>query len=338
MTSSSELLDLKKPRNRSGGVLMKVEDVKMHANDFNFNDMCSSLQVAEKEYIETYKSVFSEKIKNINMSTYSGETLDLSWNGHYSTSRNHFPVKNYIFHAFPILQEYVTRNCIIMECGCGTGSTLIPLLYNFGSNPTVYIGFDVSVKAIEHMKENLKKSNINVGEKLLLFEYDIAANHCSDSFEEKRYKEEANFAHLHLKNYIDRNFSKLNGKRCDIVLLVFVLSALRSVDSILLCLRRLWHSMEFGGLILFRDYAIGDHNFFRYITRNNGIIDDILFTKEDGTSQVFFCEAIIKKLFVTAGFECYSNENPVYHCNRIHNRKNGKTMNKIFINSIFRKI
>lgn len=331
-----------KPRNRSGGVFVKPEEVNLHANDFVFDEKCSLLNEHEKEYIHKYTELCTTSlINNAHFNSYEGQTKNNSWDGHFSQSRHHFPLKNYIFHAFPILKKYLCEGSpsIILECGCGTGSTLLPLIHNFGCKNTLFVGFDISSNALKHFSQHSVASPLVNEEKLILFQYDIAGNYSSvnEETDKKKRKLEENIAHHHL-NTIFENYTALNNKRSDVILLVFVLSALPSVEAMYLSLKRLWNVLKPGGIILFRDYGIADHNFFRFISRDSGVLKDISFKKGDGTTQVFFEKQFTVKLFELCGFVPDNTESVIYHCNRLTNRKNGKTMDKIFINAVFRKV
>jgi hypothetical protein len=89
---------------------------------------------------------------------------------------------------------------------------------------------------------------------------------------------------------------------------------------------------------MFRDYGALDHNFFRFHRQENEVKDTLNFLKGDGTQQFFFSCEVVRDLFERSGFRSVgpSEGGLRYHCNRIVNRKNGKTMNKVFVNGTFR--
>lgn len=331
---------ISKPRNRSGGVFVKPEEVKLHANDFEFLDKVSQLEVNERCQIEKYTDMCMKEAESIDCNTYMGETLNHSWNEHYSTSRNHFPLKNYIIHAFPMLSKIVSSEnySCIMECGCGTGSVLLPLIHNFNGN-NAFIGFDVSDNALTYFKEHPDAQQAIKENKLYMFEYDISRNYSEAGVNGKKLKLEVSTATatMDLRRCVDSHLSTWKHVEADVMLLIFVLSALPSVNAMCLCLKRLWGVMKVGGLLLFRDYGVADHNFFRFLTRDGNEIKDICFRRSDGTTQVFFEKKFTERLFELCGFRKVEN-GVCYHCNRLHNRKNGKTMDKVFVNGVFEKV
>lgn len=338
--SLNEKVDEKpRPRNRSGGVFVNLERVNFHQNDFTFEEVCDEMKENEKAVVKEYVERCYTMLDHADFLNYTGEPQSNCWNNHYCSSKNHFPLKNYIAHAFPIIKSYTNTELksVIMECGCGTGSTLLPLLFNFPSSSCTYIGFDISSYALEHFKEISLVSSLISQQKLFLFQYDIAGAFKPEEQEKKGMKLQGNPADLQLRSSLDVNFAELKGVESDVVLLVFVLCSLPSINAMALCLRRLWNVMKPNSILLFRDYAVGDHNFFRYLSRDQSQVTDLCFKKHDGTTQMFFNKEFTLSLFSACGFDCYHESGLAYHCNRIYNRKNGKTMNKIFVNGVFQK-
>lgn len=344
MSDSSILINendskIPQPRNRLGGVFVKLDTVKLHRNDFSYQSICETMSTEELKLYNEYLEQCDKKLENADLTNYTGELPNDSWNNHYNSSKNHFPLKNYIVHAFPMLKTYISgdRESIVLECGCGTGSTLIPLLLNFPLSKATFIGFDISLHALHHFEQNAFASTFISDGKLILFQYDIISKCIPECPEEKKTKTEGNITDLQLRSYMDNNLARLKGLQPDITLLIFVLSSLTDLNAIALCLKRLWAVMKDDGILLFRDYALADHNFFRYITRDQGRISDLCFKKKDGTTQMFFEKEFTIKLFSKFGFDCCDKETVTYHCNKIENRKNGKSMKKIFINGVFKK-
>lgn len=330
---------LPQPRNRLGGVFVKLDSVKLHLNDFSYQSIYETMSAEELALINKYLEHCHKMLYNADLTNYLGELPSDSWNNHYNSSKNHFPLKNYIVHAFPMLKTYISgeSDSVILECGCGTGSTLIPLLLNFPSSKATFIGFDISSHAIQHFEQNASASTFISEGKLILFQFDIISQCISKCPEEKKIKREGNISDLFLRSYMDNNFARLKGIQPDLTLLIFVLSSLPNLSAIALCLKRLWAVMKDNGILLFRDYALADHNFFRYTTRDHGKINDLCFRKNDGTTQMFFEKEFTIQLFSKFGFDCCDEESVTYHCNKIENRKNGKSMKKIFINGVFKK-
>lgn len=337
--SNEETLKVVGPRNRSGGVFIKLDNVILHPNDFSFEEIFEKMNLEEKAHVQEYLERCYELLDLIDIFNYTGESPSHNWNNHYNSSKNHFPLKNYLIHAFPVLKTYITgeSKSVVLECGCGTGSSLLPLLFNFPSSNCIYVGFDISVHALNHFKKNPLASSLISQQKLFLFQYDIVGLLLPDEHEAKKIKMEKSATELYMRSFLDKNFTELKGIESDVVLLIFVLSSLPSLNAMGLCLRRLWNVMKPRSILLFRDYGLGDHNFFRYISRDQGTVNELGFRKADGTTQMFFEKDFVTALFLKCGFECYEGYGATYHCNHIHNRKNGKSMNKIFVNGIFQR-
>jgi methyltransferase-like protein 6 len=289
-----------------------------------------------------------------------------SWERHYMTNKQHFPVKNYIVHAFPSLvpraypsqphKEALDTLCrgstpieasphiegaqheppsprpaeatasnrsvrrVIMEAGCGTGSVTHPLMKLFPLD--TFICHDISGTAVETLRSHeVSQQHIASGGALATFVLDLSlGGHALTTATEENC---SSFADSTKKG----NF--------DFILLVFVLSAMPSLRHMVHVLRQLRSYLKPGsGRLLFRDYGALDHNFFRFHRQENMFLESSLnFLKGDGTEQFFFDIETVHELFALAGLAPASET--VYHCNRIVNRKNGKRMDKVFVNGEF---
>ena len=215
-------------------------------------------------------------------------------------------------------QQHPTR--IIMECGCGSGSTILPLMRLFPRDR--FVCYDVSKTAVQMLQNHRLRA---CAQNASIFVCDIAG------------------AVTSLEHAMSAHAPDVQKGSVDFVLLVFVLCALPTVGHMVSSLRQLrqWLHPTQGKLLL-RDFAILDHNFFRYHTQGNAATAEsngVCFRKGDGTQQSFFEMDYLVDLLALAGFvPCLHGDGSrkvEYHCNRLVNRKNGKTMNKVFINGTF---
>ena len=282
-------------------------------------------------------------------------------------------MKNYICKAFPSLLALKQRiqteaisaegvdarpSLVIMECGCGTGSVVLPLMRYLGGiedagysaegmatptssdltapppaetledadltqnglrvdadstkpllQPMHYVCFDISATAVKLLaRHDDCKRFVSAGGKVTTFVHDIAA---------------------------DGNSVPLPDgcpAIADKIFLIFVLCAV-PVPKMGHALQKLRQHLKPGtGELLFRDYAVFDHNHARFAEHRNEVVEGS-YVKGDGTHQYFFEKDATAQLFQRAGFEVVSLE---YHCNRVENRSNRKVMNKIFLNGVFR--
>ncbi|KAG8346125.1 hypothetical protein TRVL_03037 [Trypanosoma vivax] len=330
----------KTPRTRGGGVFMNLSEIRLHTNDFSWDNKMSELSNSEKtlveEYIKQCEDSLESMISNkgdifLSSHTYKG----FSWDSHYQVNKHHFPLKNYILLAFPMLRTICSRpaadKCYVVECGCGTGSTLLPIIRQFKNN-IHFIAFDISESAISALLEHPIAKECGERNQLTAFQFDISGSHKFTLDEPERSRRRIEV--LRLKNSIMEKVPACSS--VDAVLLVFVLSSLPSIQSMLYALKEINSILKDDGILLFRDYAVPDNSLLRFTGRNNPKFNAYSFCKGDGTLQMFYELNFAKKLFALAGFVEIEGHELEYHCNRIVNRKNHKRMDKIFLNGTFR--
>nr|CCC93393.1 conserved hypothetical protein [Trypanosoma congolense IL3000] len=327
-------------RTRGGGIFVDPDAVNLHGNDFSLGEKLAELSTEERNIVQDYFEIYERCFLRISREPFHASPVPSatgchSWDSHYAVNKRHFPLKNYIILAFPLLKTICSEQngkCkYVVECGCGTGSTLLPIMRQFEEG-VHFIGFDVSSTAVSTLLEHPIAKHFVELHRLDAFTYDICGggtSHLEEPVLTKRRTE-----HDRLKNTI---IEKVPGcsSGINIAILVFVLSSLPSLESMVYALKEIRSTLCKDGVLLFRDYAFPDHNFFRFIKQKNKKYNDLSFCKGDGTLQMFFEINFTKKLFALAGFKEAEGHELQYHCNRIFNRKNGKKMDKIFINGSF---
>ena len=85
--------------------------------------------------------------------------------------------------------------------------------------------------------------------------------------------------------------------------------------------------------MLFRDYGLYDHAQIRFDPKNK--ISDNFYTRQDGTRAFYFSEKFLKELGLSVGFELF--ENPHYIKRQTINRKENIYIDRIFIQTKFKK-
>lgn len=345
-------------RTRKGENFASPIDVNLHSNDFEWTELLDELSDEDRELYSSFVEQCNSRLKDVQRESAEGcldcfeklghgakleSTEGGNWEKHYSTNKQHFPVKNYVIHAFPkllptiegkssseVLQELCLHETtlsserrLIMEAGCGTGSVTLPLLRLFPRDK--FVCFDVSETAIdclqhhpaaaEHVKNNL----------LRVFSFDMASS-----------------GHA-LTERIGEVDNLIKSKSFDIILLVFVLSAMPSIEHMVHILRQLRSFLKpETGVLCFRDYGALDHNFFRFHRQKNELGTSLTFKKGDGTEQFFFDLDFTRELFKLSGLvptqQLDKSEELFFHCNRLVNRKNGKRMDKVFVNGTFKAL
>eukprot|EP00754_Rhynchopus_humris_P006455 Rhum_TRINITY_DN13109_c0_g1::Rhum_TRINITY_DN13109_c0_g1_i1::g.57067::m.57067 len=149
--------DAEPPRSvRRGQRFAKIEDVRLHCADFDFDEHVRNLTAgghggdatsaepttAEEEEEEEEAADAAAAAAEV-----GGETAADAWEAHYATHRGKFyPIKNYVLAAFPELRRDLLAHLEVasvdgddappspfsslslLECGCGAGSAVLPLL------------------------------------------------------------------------------------------------------------------------------------------------------------------------------------------------------------------
>lgn len=332
------------PKTRNGGTFNDSKDVKLHANDFAWESKIAELTDTERTLVDAYLTKCISELAESDALPILEEVPPKPWEAHFSSSKHHFPVKNYIIHAFPLLRNFVNSAdsaAWILECGCGTGSTLLPIMRECTNSNAYFVGFDISASALKHFSCHDIAQRYFEEQKLTLFPLAIGST-TNGAFtgldDPARKRQRLDTSDSLVVDALAKADAALLNKKFDVVFLIFVLSALPSVGKMLLALRQLKQVMAPTGVLLFRDYALPDHNFFRFLSKIDNKIGGVAFAKGDSTTQAFFHKEFTTRLFAAAGFEEVSDVESklTYHCNRIENRKNGKRMDKIFINGTFK--
>ncbi|KAK7200138.1 Methyltransferase domain containing protein [Novymonas esmeraldas] len=333
------------PKTRRGGTFTDSKDVKLHANDFEWEAKVDELSPEERSLVAIYTSKCLDELARVEEAAPSWDSVPpRPWESHFASSKHHFPVKNYIVHAFPQLRGIVSRDAAptrVLECGCGTGSTLLPIMRECTSTNIRFVGFDISPSALEHFRNSEVAQGYLARKQLTLFPLAIGTPWCSaeaDAESPALKRQRGDGAVTLVADAIAAADATLENELFDAVLLIFVLSALPTVEKMTVAVRQLKRVMKPDGVLFFRDYALPDHNFFRFLAKMDNKVGEVAFAKGDGTTQAFFHKKFAAELFASAGLVEVddSASKLTYHCNRIVNRKNGKRMDKIFINGTFK--
>ncbi|KAG5505640.1 hypothetical protein JKF63_04975 [Porcisia hertigi] len=332
------------PRTRGGGAFRHSKDVTLHGNDFEWEEKVAELTSNERTLLDEYLRKCLAELRLAGPPDVPEEVPTTPWEMHFAASKHHFPLKNYIVHAFPLLQTILNRpepTPWVLECGCGTGSTLLPIMRECTNTKIHFVGFDISSAALSHFKSNEIAQGYLQRNQLKLFP--LAIGSCSSTADadpiapalKRQRTDEQTTLVVDALASLDKS---LENQSFDAILLVFVLSALPTVEKMVLAIKQLKKALKQDGVLFFRDYALPDHNFFRFLSKLDNKIESVAFAKGDSTTQVFFHKQFATELFASAGL--VEVEDPAskltYHCNRIVNRKNGKKMDKIFINGTFK--
>ncbi|CEF61738.1 Putative methyltransferase NSUN5 [Strongyloides ratti] len=217
----------------------------------------------EKEALEIIKK---QKEYQVNKDIASDliENPSKQWDNFYKCHEDKFfKDRAWLTHEFPmLLEENDNKNQkIILEVGCGVGNTTLPLLKKIPSSTFIYCS-DFSKEAIDKLKLN----ELYDEEKCCGFVWDIT-----------------------------KNTTFIDNESVDIILCIYVLSALEPQQQIL-AIKNLTSKLKPGGLLLVKDYGRYDLTQLRF--KKNRLINENFYCRGDGTLVYFFTTDELNDLFV----------------------------------------
>ena len=192
---------------------------------------------------------------------------------------------------------------VLLEAGCGAGNTLLPLLR---ANPSLRVyAFDFSEKAVQLvMDDPLYQTGRIVAAVGDLTTGELPAT--------------------------------ISGCEAHLCTLMFVLSAI-SEAKMPAALRAVRAGVRDGGLVLFRDYAVGDGAQLRLQqSRAAKQLDETarFFVRQDGTRAYYFGAEQLCDMWEAAGFDVLRCE---YSARQTINHKKGVALDRRYVTAKFRK-
>lgn len=221
------------------------------------------------------------------------------WDVFYKQNKNKFFKDRHWFEQeFPLLKSVGT----VLEVGCGTGSSIYPLL-SFNESVHVY-ACDFAESAVKLVLEHQEYTSGRVDAFVADITADVLAKHIPE-------------------------------ESIDACLMIFVLSAI-SPSRMLAALVNINSVLRVGGIVYFRDYSFGDLAQKRLDTRGRARkIEENFFARGDGTRAYFFTEAMLTTIFKQANFEPLS----IDVINKFEtNRKLGVSRDRKYVQAVFRKM
>ncbi|KAG9160846.1 hypothetical protein Leryth_008664 [Lithospermum erythrorhizon] len=312
------------------------------SKDFEFEQLQQEIQnnPFHKHHLIPFNSIHTNKLSDANDNNNDEDSE--AWNKFHAThlSGKFFKERRYLLKEFIELAS-CNDPTNILEVGCGTGSTALPIL-RAKENVTVY-ATDCSNEALERAKGMIETSNVHTKQRFKTFLSDftlsrfpnwLACNSCRDNLMHKQPIDVPDTSSTTGEEF-DKPDYAVEPACCiggvDFVTLIFTLSAVplhRMPSAIAEC----FHVLKPGGLLLFRDYGLYDMTMLRFQPEQR--VGEREYVRSDGTRSYFFCLDNVKDLFCGAGFMKLELE---YCCVKSVNRRNGKVMKRVWVHGKFEK-
>ena len=279
------------------------------------------------------------------------------WDGFHTahSTGNFFKPRRYIMKCFPCilnhyaasdnseqLESYTGQNRLVLEVGCGSGSSCLPILKNCNENQnenTIVLACDCSAVAVDVCKSVIESST----DKLISTNFGAFVSDPSLESDETdtTFSQDVKAAHMQLLKETETNTNDDDIGLADIVLLVFVLSAVPP-KRVPRFMKQIYDATKCGGKVCFRDYALYDLPMMRFkeshcvysTCADSDGTRPRLYERGDGTLSRFFNLETVKDIFESAGF---TMEELKYSTVYNDNRKTGERLKRAFVHAVFRK-
>ncbi|KAF6157244.1 hypothetical protein GIB67_041705 [Kingdonia uniflora] len=220
--------------------------------------------------------------------------IDKEWGLHFNGSGRKVILEVKLEYPLPSIYVMFDYGYV----GCGAGNTIFPLLATY---PDLFVhACDFSPRAVDLVKSHRSFT----GDRVNAFVSDLTADD--------------------LTNHIPPS-------SVDVVTMIFVLSAV-APEKMHVVLQNIRKILNPNGLVLLRDYALGDLAQER-LTNKDQKISENFYVRGDGTRAFYFSEEFLKGLFEENGF--YTKELGLC-CKQVENRSRELVMNRRWIQAVFR--
>jgi len=238
------------------------------------------------DYLETIQGLLSKQAESaVNSEDAAKFHQDAAgfWDKFYSKHENRFfKDRRWLHLEFPELTAAIKEDAPamrIIEVGCGAGNTVFPLL-EANKNPRLELfACDYSAEAVQVVKNEPLYSNADKIGRCSASVWDLSASSAP------------------IEGSADRQPSLPEGVQphsIDIVVLIFVLSALRP-EEWESAARNVKAMLKPGGMVLFRDYGRYDLPQLRF--KRDRLLEDNFYVRGDGTRVYFFLPEQLQDIF-----------------------------------------
>ena len=368
-------------------------EVQYFDSDFSFED--HALECNQQKHCDNNTST---KQLTENDEALLPQSQSNAWNAFHTnhSAGNFYKARRYLTKSFPCILQYFTKYTqpqgnkdddqeedihqrttitqkneerddvrIILEIGCGSGSSCIPIMKQCAEMEEFSIeeennGIDIQrillacdsssvavdttqryiakfiEKEMETADDTKKKSSD------ILFDAFVSDPSLKDEEADSPFLRDVTAAYEKLmskeNDQQDNSTVKFEKGIAGIVVMVFVLSAVTPprVDRFL---EQVYQTTSPGGLVCFRDYGLYDMPMLRFdddanVTCSTEMSKDQVFVRGEGTIARFFSTETTKQLFELAGFETTECR----YCTVFNNnRKTGQQLKRVFVHGVFKK-
>ncbi len=259
-----------------------------------------------------------------------------------------------------INQLHVKDKSILLEIGCGSGSSCIPIIQQYSEimmmkqeqcsradddsvvrteeqRPILLLACDSSPMAVETTRRSINNMRMHHAQKSQIgFFFDAFV--ADPSLTDSSFLRDVNMACAKMPSSNNGWLADEGRNIAGIVLLVFVLSAV-SPSRVNRFIKNVFLITKPEGKVCFRDYGVFDMPMLRFepsaVCRSAAsYTNDPVFVRGEGTIARFFSVESVRDIFESAGFETIE----LRYCTVFnHNRKTGQKMKRVFVHGVFEK-
>lgn len=253
-----------------------------------------------------------------------------SWDAFYKRhGEGFFLSRNYLDRDFPCLQAALHAPFTLLEFGCGTGASLLPLLDRL---PHLHAtGFDLSAHAIA--LANRHPITLANASRACFFAGD--ATHPLDSVQVQVARAHEGWAASGVGPARPPS-PPLHEQGFHAVLLLFCLSAI-APETQGATLARAAQCLRPGGVLLLRDYGEGDEAQLRFGVGAKLEEDGSVMVRRDGTLAAFLALKDLKRHCAEAGLQEAGAGECRYLKRKYSNRATGQVLKRVFVHGVWRK-
>lgn len=310
-------------------------EAEYHSRDFEWEDL--------KEEVESgpvFSYHLSPFLDPAASTTSPPQPSSEAWRSFHRrhASGKFFKERRYLLKEFPELcssQDHAK----VLEVGCGNGSTAVSILRS--SERITVFACDCSKDTLEKANEIISNTKgINIKDRFHPFLMDVSKETFPDWLFCKACQTSLGKAAASLLDPSHHGIREhpvfLGDNRCcaggmDFITMIFTLSAI-PFDIMPTTIEQCVSVLKPGGLLLFRDYGLYDMTMLRFLPHQRVGFREYM--RSDGTFSYFFSLDTVRELFHAAGLVELELE---YCCVKSVNRKNGKTMRRVWVHGKFQK-